>query len=96
MNGPYNTEADTRMEALPRLICGFHDANRVRSGDPDGLVRGAQRDALLRACADAGVELGDFDQLILGWLGRYEPSTVQVVLGLVVRAYESGRRGGAL
>ncbi|MDL4814953.1 DUF6907 domain-containing protein [Actinomadura opuntiae] len=54
------------------------------------------------ACAAAGVRLGAYDRRILGWLAGWEPETVAVVVGLVVRASraavdgrtEQGREGG--
>lgn len=38
------------------------------------------------ACAAAGVRLGEHDRRILAWLAGWEPETVAVVVGLVVRA----------
>lgn len=37
-------------------------------------------------CAAAGVELGDYDERVISWLGRWEPQSVQVIVGLISRA----------
>jgi hypothetical protein len=50
--------------------------------------------ALFTACGSAGVELGAFDLRILAWLARWEPAAVQVVVGLIARAYGAGFREG--
>lgn len=86
MPGPYEDETDTYAEPLPREIRAMRDAGRIRSGDPDRLVSGTQLRHLEEACAAAGVELGVFDRRILAWLAGWEPSTVQVVIGLISRA----------
>jgi hypothetical protein len=41
-----------------------------------------------------GVELGAFDVRILNWLAGYEAATVQVVIGLISRAYAAGVEQG--
>ena len=45
--------------------------------------------ALLEACAAAGVHLGAYDRRILAWLAGFEPQTVAVVAGIILRAGES-------
>ena len=50
--------------------------------------------ALIDACKAAGVELGNFDHRILLWLCRYEPPTVQVLIGLIERSHHSGLIAG--
>jgi len=50
--------------------------------------------ALITACGSAGVELGAYDRRVLAWLARWEPVTVQVVVGLIARAYSAGCREG--
>lgn len=92
MNGPYATEKDAAAEAMPRAIRDLRVANRVRSGDPERIVATTVMGYLDDAMAAASVQLGDFDRRIVAWLCGYEPTTVQVVLGLVGRAFESGRR----
>lgn len=94
MSGPYNTEAQTWAEPMPQAVRALHDAGKVRPGDPDGLVRGRKVYALFLALEDAGVETGQYDNQVLGWLVDWEPSTVQVVIGLISRAYEAGRKAG--
>lgn len=52
----------------------------------------AQREAaLLAACQSAGVELGDYDKRIIGWLSGWTDGICGVVAGLVLRAAEGGR-----
>lgn len=88
-NGPYESVIETLSEALPWEIRALHDSGRVRPSDPDRLVRGTQLAHLEDACASAGVELGAYDRSILEWLAGYEPSTVQVVIGLIRRAADN-------
>lgn len=91
MSGPYYTKAQAWAEPMPQAVRALHAAGRARPGDPDRLIRDTRRDALLTACSAAGVELGGFDRRIVDWLAGWEDSTVQVVIGLVARAHESGR-----
>lgn len=91
--GPYNSEVEARREPMPAAVGALHQSGRVRSGDPDQLVHNLTLDHLLGACRDAGVELGLYDQRVLHWLCRWEDTTVQVVIGLVTRAYAAGRAG---
>lgn len=37
-------------------------------------------------CAEAGVELGEYDERIIRWLAKWEPQAVQVIVGLISRA----------
>lgn len=78
--GPYDTEAQTRAEPLPmaRAAAG--------PGLPPGTGRIVALDHLLGACREAGVEVGEYDRQILTWLAGWEPTTVQVVIGLITRA----------
>ncbi|MGH3320096.1 MAG: hypothetical protein ACRDN9_07930 [Streptosporangiaceae bacterium] len=50
---------------------------------------------LLDECRRSGVELGAYDREILYQLSDGPPPTVQVVLGIVARAYDSGHERGA-
>ncbi len=90
MNGPYATEAAVLAEPMPREIRALHDAGDVRSGDPDRIAAKTAWRHLHAACRDAGVELGDFDRRTLAWLCGWEETTVQVVIGLIVRAHAAG------
>ena len=84
--GPYETERQALAEPLAQEVDALHRSGRVRSGDPDRLVRGTQLRHLEAACEDAGVELGAHDRRVLAWLAGHEASTVQVVIGLISRA----------
>lgn len=53
---------------------------------PAGTLGRFNRDRLTAACAAAGVQLGEYDRRILGWLSGWEPEVVAVVVGLVLRA----------
>jgi hypothetical protein len=80
--GPYHSERDTY--TTPLLVDTGLDT-------PEGGVYSAlNRIALLTAIRDAGVKLGDFDVRVVEWLCGLEPSTVQVVIGLIGRAHEAG------
>jgi hypothetical protein len=89
--GPYEQERDTYTEPMPRAVRALHDTGQARSGDPDRLVRNTILDHLLRACEDAGVELGGHDRRTLGWLVNGETSAAQVLIGLISRAYAAGQ-----
>ncbi|WP_083507416.1 RNase adapter RapZ [Frankia sp. ACN1ag] len=84
--GPYDTEAQAAAGPVAAAVRALHDAGRVRSGDPDGVVRAVQLAALTAAAADAGVALGAQDTATLAWLAGWTPVTVQVVIGLIARA----------
>lgn len=89
--GPYETEAQTWAEPMPSHLRALHDADRIRSGDPDHVARNAVMLHLETACDESGVELGAYDRRILTWLADGEDSAAQVVIGLIRRAYEEGR-----
>lgn len=91
MSGPYESERDTWGEPMPREVSRLHEQGRVRSGDPERLEQRTMLRHLLAACQDAGVVLGAYDRQVLEGLCRWEPSKVQVVIGLVERAYEAGQ-----
>lgn len=91
--GPYQTERQALASPLCQEVRRLHDSGRVRSGDPDRLVRGAVLAALLEELSEAGVELGVYDRRVLEWLAGCEDTVVQVVVGLVRRAYAAGRGG---
>lgn len=88
--GPYATEREALAAPMPRAVARLHDERRVRPGDPDHLVRSAQLDALRAACVAAGVTLGAFDESVLTWFASWEPSSTQVVVGIIHRAVSAG------
>jgi hypothetical protein len=62
---------------------------------PGALPTAAGNRRLLdEACEAAGVEIGDYDRRILGWLAGYEPAMCAVVAGLVSRAHRASEPGG--
>lgn len=80
--GPYDSERDTWAAPLLTDTC---------LGTPEGGVyRALNRIAMFTAIRNAGVKLGDFDVQIVEWLCGLEPSTVQVVIGLIGRAHQAG------
>ena len=89
--GPYERETDTYSEPMPAAVKALHDADRVRTGDPEHLVRDTVMEHLAAACAAAGVELGDYDRRVLLWLAGWESQVVQVLIGMVTRAHAAGR-----
>jgi hypothetical protein len=84
--GPYETEEQARNAPLAREVKALHDAGHARNGDPNGFVQGTKIRHLMAACADAGVDVGDHDFSILTWLTTWEPETIQVIVGLIIRA----------
>jgi hypothetical protein len=88
--GPYETEEQALAEPMPREVAALHDAGLVRTGDPDRLVRNAVWRHLAGSCEAAGVVLGTFDRRTLDWLCGWEPSTAQVLIGVVTRAHVAG------
>lgn len=84
--GPYGTEAEARAAALAA-------AGPPRPGW--SILNEAQRhNMLLAACEAAGLELGDYDHRILGWLTGWEDGTVAVIAGLITRAHAARGTGG--
>lgn len=80
--GPYKSERDTYTAPL------LAESGLTTPGG--GVYRALNRIALLNAIRAAGVRLGDFDLRIVEWLCGLEPSTVQVVIGLIGRAHQAG------
>lgn len=77
--GPFETEALARTAV-------------VAAAEPGLLpVKSAENHRLLgRVCQAAGVAMGRYDDRIVEWLSIWEPSTVAVVAGWIIRAYEVG------
>lgn len=82
--GPYETEQQVRAD------CDW--ARRVPVAAGSHITPNTTR--LLRACTDAGVDLGAYDWRIIDWLATWEDTTVQVVAGLIARAYAAGVQAG--
>jgi hypothetical protein len=76
VNGPFETEHEARAFA-EHILSSPAEAMR------DGNLR-----LLEDACRAAGVELGRWDERIVVWLAGFEPSTVAVIAGLILRAAE--------
>ena len=79
VHGPY----DTSGEAL-RDAAHVYDASRRQ--ERRGTMSQISEGLLLAALASAGVQLGEFERGIAGWLAGYEPETVLVVIGWIERA----------
>ncbi|MFG2002276.1 hypothetical protein ACGFNU_24300 [Spirillospora sp. NPDC048911] len=77
--GPYETA-----EQAAETVREFYQLSRL---GPRGTLAKCNQERLLAACEAAGVELGDYDQRILAWLTIWEPETVAVIVGLVLRAH---------
>jgi hypothetical protein len=97
--GPYETEQDAWSADMPRAVAELRAAE---GGVPEDraqtlkAIRSAKIHALVDACFAADVKTGAFDDKILRWLSGWEDATVQVMIGLIGRAYESGKYYGAL
>jgi hypothetical protein len=76
--GPFGTGAEARAAA------------RALGGEPRpgwSILSPDQRRAMLTAaCEAAGVELGAYDERVIGWLAGWEDETCAVVAGLITRA----------
>lgn len=83
-HGPYETEAQAYLDCEH-----VYDA---RTREP-GLAHIAKIEGglLYSACRSAGVSLGAYDRKILGGLADRDPEDVQVLIGLIERAYAAGR-----
>lgn len=73
-------------------MTGPYDSERQARADVEhvGHHQDALRQHLVDACAEADVALGAYDERIIGWLAGWEAETVQVIVGLIRRAYQSG------
>lgn len=80
MSGPYDTSGDALRDAAH-----VYDASRRQ--ERRGTMSQVNEALLLAALSAAGVELGEYDRAIAGWLAGYEPETAQVVIGWVGRAH---------
>lgn len=81
--GPYETEQETYDSPLARA---------VQAAEPGrGVGAAINREHLASALEQAGVRLGAYDIRIVSWLSKWESSTVQVVIGLIARAYAAGQ-----
>lgn len=76
--GPYATA-----ERAAETVREFYRASQF---SPRGTLAKCNRERLLAACESAGVELGEYDRRILDWLAIWEPETIAVIVGLVLRA----------
>ncbi len=83
MNGPYETSTEAHAAAVAAI--SPLDGWTILSEEQN-------RQLLLDACAAAGVEPGEYDRRILGWLAGFEDFTCAVVAGLITRAHEAGQR----
>jgi hypothetical protein len=81
MSGPYKTERDALADC-DRVF----DALRGKRGTMESL----NAEILARACAVAGVQLGDYDWQVLNWIASSEPQVSQVVADLIRRAVQAG------
>lgn len=80
--GPYENERQALAEPMPQAVRNIQDADTIRD-----TITGH----LLRACDQAGIDLGAYDHRTLIWLADGETSTAQVLIGLISRAYAAGQ-----
>ena len=91
MTTPLETEADAL--ALPAVKAIYA---RARESSLPGAIPAGNLAVLRDALTAAGVTLGGFEtRILLGWLPKWEPSTVAVVAGVIRRAYLSGLAAAA-
>lgn len=83
---PLETEQQAR--ELPAVRAVYEAFSRNRGV---GRMVPHNREILASACEQAGVQVGAFDSMILGWLAGWNPSTCAVVAGLITRAARGTR-----
>ena len=97
LHGPYDSSAQAFADAAG-LNAGIYAVD-PGCGPMTDEIRAARRqvrvDYLVRALADGGVELGEYDRRIAAWLADWETETLQVLVGWIERAHAAGRNGGA-
>ena len=72
------------------------DAARFSPWELDGRLNGrtATQSNLIQIHDElSGVELGEWDDVVLRWLAGYEPSTVSVICGLIHRVRQIASTG---
>jgi hypothetical protein len=79
-SGPFHTDRDAVNASL------YHQRGRPQNTD-ETVTAVNLADLTAALC---GIELGAYDQRIIGWLVGWEPSTVAVVCGLIRRARATG------
>jgi hypothetical protein len=84
VHGPYQSHDAAFAEA--RHVYQAAAANRGLAVMPR-ILEGIE----LATLRTAGVELGDYDRQIAGWLSSWEPEVVEVILGWVERAHAAGK-----
>jgi hypothetical protein len=88
-SGPFETERQARETPAVRAV---HAAFDISPGA--GRMAPHNRNMLDAACTAAGVDVGAFDDRILGWLATWEPTTCAVIAGLITRARAAGEAAG--
>jgi len=84
--GPYDTERQALDEPMAREVRALHASPNYRRGDQAAV----QLRHLRNACTAADITLGAQDERILRWLSDQDTAVVQVVIGWIARAYDSG------
>jgi hypothetical protein len=84
--GPFETEWQARETPAARAIYAA-----FASSPGAGRIAPHNRNLLDAACRAAGVDVGAYDDVILGWLSYYEPATCVVIAGLIRRAHAAAR-----
>ena len=80
-HGPFESEA--QVLALPDVQAVFEAAH---ASNRHGVLREGSEAILLSACADVGVELGDYDASMARWLADFGPKACAVFAALISRA----------
>jgi hypothetical protein len=88
VHGPYARRDEAIADCQP-----LAETSRTRG---NAQTTAASHQRLTNALAKAGVTLGAFDRDIAAWLARWEPDTVQVVIGWVERAHASAKPAAGL
>jgi hypothetical protein len=83
-HGPYETEEQARLDGLHVYDAGAREPGLAYIGKINGGL-------LYSACRSAGVSIGAYDREVLADLAGRANEDVQVVTGLIERAYAGGR-----
>jgi|SRR6185437_9638106 len=86
-DGPFESERDAMNHPDVRAI---HEAFGRDPGA--GNMAPHIHRMLCEALAGAGVELGAFDDRVVGWLSGWEPHVVKAIAAMITRAHQAGQQ----
>lgn len=88
--GPYGPfETESQVLALPDVQAVFEAAH---ASNRHGVMAEGGNALLVSACADAGIEPGEYEARIIRWLADFGPQACAVFADLIRRAAQAGLR----